>query len=171
LQVVATCAIAAAFAGYFAGLRPPERHVDPRPPHATASAGRAPSYQELRELRRGPNGTMYDGAVGVLAHSGLGSFDPATQPGPDAETLRSLRASRRAYEGAPPTIPHAIEQRGHPDCLSCHEHGARIAGHIAPRPTHAFYQSCTQCHVVSSDPRVARPGAAPNHQLAQGSSP
>lgn len=49
--------------------------------------------------------------------------------------------SNRAFEGAPPTIPHTIE--GREDCLMCHKDG--IGG--APKASHPERLNCDQCHV------------------------
>lgn len=49
----------------------------------------------------------------------------------------------RAYEGAPPLIPHDAEARKGV-CLACHEFG--IAGApIVPHPTRNHF--CLQCHI------------------------
>jgi cytochrome c-type protein NapB len=57
------------------------------------------------------------------------------------------RAQRRAYDGAPPQVPHPIDQMSSSSCLACHGEGALVAGRRAPRLSHAAYTSCTQCHV------------------------
>ena len=49
-------------------------------------------------------------------------------------------AGTRAYEGAPPTIPHRTLMRE--NCMSCHGEG----GTSAIRTSHPDRQSCTQCH-------------------------
>ncbi len=59
------------------------------------------------------------------------------------------RATRRAFQGAPPVIPHRIEQRGSESCLVCHQNGLRVGERSAPKMSHAFFASCTQCHVES----------------------
>lgn len=48
----------------------------------------------------------------------------------------------RAWEGAPPTIPHPLWMRD--NCLSCHGETARPG----LETTHPWRQSCTQCHVI-----------------------
>ncbi len=60
--------------------------------------------------------------------------------------------SNRAYEGAPPYIPHAIDSElsmGGRDCLQCHENGGYVAEfkNFAPRTPHPTYVNCRQCHV------------------------
>src|SRR5690606_28103466 len=56
------------------------------------------------------------------------------------------RAERRAYDGAPPIVPHAIDERGAPACLACHEGGMRIDNRTAPAMSHEAFTSCLQCH-------------------------
>ncbi|QED28512.1 hypothetical protein FRD01_14985 [Microvenator marinus] len=68
--------------------------------------------------------------------------DPALR-----EAARLVRAEGRAYEGAPPTVPHPIDHSGDAACLVCHQSGMRIAGRRAPAMSHSTYTNCTQCHV------------------------
>jgi cytochrome c-type protein NapB len=64
------------------------------------------------------------------------------------------RAARRAYDGAPPTIPHATIG----ECASCHDDdGTAIQGvGVAPTSPHGRermagdMQRCRQCHVPAS---------------------
>lgn len=50
----------------------------------------------------------------------------------------------RAYEGAPPRIPHGTKgQIAQAECLNCHSVGT---GH-GPNVLHAHLSNCTQCHV------------------------
>ena len=49
----------------------------------------------------------------------------------------------RAYEGAPPLIPHYAEAR-RGVCLACHGIGA-VGAPIVPHPTRNHF--CLQCHV------------------------
>jgi nitrate reductase (cytochrome), electron transfer subunit len=62
------------------------------------------------------------------------------------------RAERRAYEGAPPTIPHPIGQRNSGACLACHAEGLKVADQVAPAIPHAAYTSCLQCHAPMTAP-------------------
>jgi cytochrome c-type protein NapB len=73
----------------------------------------------------------------------------------EAERTAALerRATGRAYDGAPPTVPHPVDQHAAPACLACHEHGARIGALVAPVMSHARRDNCLQCHVVARDPR------------------
>jgi cytochrome c-type protein NapB len=156
-----------AIAGFFSGVSSsrPAAHAGRAEARAPSSAVLAaagggevmPSYAELRELRRGDNGRMYAGAVAALVA-------PAPEPlaGPakteaDWSSALAWRASRRAYAGAPPTIPHPIGQLAVNACLACHQDGATVGGRTAPLMGHARYESCVQCHVPSAG---GPPGAA-----------
>jgi cytochrome c-type protein NapB len=79
--------------------------------------------------------------------SGLNSRDPAAYAGAIAQ-----RQTNRAYDGAPPTVPHAVDQHGAPACLACHERGMAVEGRVAPMMSHERYESCVQCHTTSETP-------------------
>lgn len=95
-----------------------------------------------------------------------------------AERLKSaasVRAQRRAFDGAPPTIPHASMGV---DCTSCHnERGLEVPalGFAPPSPhahTHGLSElsRCEQCHVYrASDTLFAASDFQPlAQQLARG---
>lgn len=96
-------------------------------------------------------------AAGTLA-VGCGGGD--TVPVPDREgavkSTALVRADRRAYDGAPPTIPH--ESFGM-DCSACHdERGMPVSGvGFAPASPHVDTEKaggtvrCNQCHVFATD--------------------
>jgi nitrate reductase (cytochrome), electron transfer subunit len=63
------------------------------------------------------------------------------------------RASRRAFEGAPPVVPHPIDPMGTASCLACHADGRHIGrGVTAPKMSHGHLANCTQCHVEQRSP-------------------
>jgi cytochrome c-type protein NapB len=153
LHVGAVVAVTVAATGYFAGTRPPSAVERPSVAVPGGPAERAPSYSELRELRRGPNAHMYEGAIAALEEA---PFPVKALPvASAAERTKAVtgRQAHRAYDGAPPTIPHEIDPRGVPGCLACHGQGMKLGARTAPRISHAPYQSCTQCHVVEDSPR------------------
>jgi nitrate reductase cytochrome c-type subunit len=100
--------------------------------------------EQLRQLRW---------AGGLLAALVL-SFGAASAQSAERQSARLPRA----YQGAPPLIPHDVEARKGA-CLTCHESGLAEAP-IVPHPTRSF--SCLQCHVGqdhSAKPFVS--GSAP----------
>lgn len=58
------------------------------------------------------------------------------------------RAERRAYDGAPPVIPHAINPRDVQSCTVCHGKDSNlvIAGRRPPVMSHPPLVNCIQCH-------------------------
>ena len=84
------------------------------------------------------------------------SGNALSEPGAPQQGSKKLP---RAYEGAPPLIPHDAEARKGV-CLACHEFG--IAGApIVPHPTRNHF--CLQCHVgqdlsVKAFPAVSSQG-------------
>jgi len=60
------------------------------------------------------------------------------------------RADRRAFDGAPPVVPHPITQDSSAACLACHGQGLQVKDRFASKISHpTFGGSCTQCHVSS----------------------
>ncbi|QRK04409.1 nitrate reductase cytochrome c-type subunit [Archangium violaceum] len=158
LHVGAAVAVTLAATGYFAGIRAPEMPERPAAsdPHAQR-AERVSSYSELREARRGANAHMYEGAIASLSEEAFPVKPlPVATSEQRAEAV-ARRKTHRAYDGAPPTIPHEIDQREVPGCLACHGDGMKLGNRVAPRISHPPYQSCTQCHVVGESPRPLAP--------------
>lgn len=171
LRVASAAAISVAVAGFFSGTREPKDAPALLRPSAIAlhaqvapNAAKVPSYGELRAGDFRANAGVYANADEVLAR---GIPDPlAPVELTDAERARAVedRRQRRAYDGAPPTIPHDVGQREPSGCLVCHERGANVAGRIAPPISHERYTSCLQCHVVEAAPRpLAARGAGPDN--------
>ena len=94
-------------------------------------------------------------AVILLAACGP---EPASAPpgSRGAPTEGALRAARRAYDGAPPTIPHPDPGAA---CAACHDaDGQSVGERFAPASPHAGAaaedrtERCRQCHVfVTTD--------------------
>lgn len=94
-------------------------------------------------------------AVAVLAACGGGTPAPA---GSDAGTPSPavVRAEWRAYDGAPPTVPHPDPGA---ECSACHDaRGQAVGSAYAPASPHAetavagATQRCRQCHAfVTTD--------------------
>ncbi|MDP3353200.1 MAG: nitrate reductase cytochrome c-type subunit [Flavobacteriaceae bacterium] len=65
---------------------------------------------------------------------------------------RSEYFKNRAYQGAPPTIPHEVYERdmGDDSCLQCHKNGGYVDKFKAHAPIvpHPEMVNCRQCHVA-----------------------
>ena len=73
----------------------------------------------------------------------------------DPNHQRSLQSyyNNRAYHGAPPSIPHSVEDErnmGANSCLKCHQNGGFAAKYnaYAPVTPHPEMINCRQCHVA-----------------------
>lgn len=57
------------------------------------------------------------------------------------------RARLRAFEGAPPVVPHATQGLSVHACRECHGQGLRAGDKVARMASHTYLANCTQCHV------------------------
>lgn len=71
-----------------------------------------------------------------------------------AARVRSMeeRAALRAYEGAPPLIPHSITDLNIQSCRECHASGLVAGDKVARMASHTHLVNCTQCHVEAESP-------------------
>ncbi len=90
--------------------------------------------------------------------------NPAAVVDKFAARMRSMeqRATLRAYEGAPPVIPHAIADLNIQSCRSCHAQGLRAGDKIAKMVSHTYLTNCTQCHVEAAGPLLGNDPLLPN---------
>ncbi|TXG35350.1 multiheme c-type cytochrome [Seonamhaeicola maritimus] len=83
----------------------------------------------------------------------------------DANHERSLNSyyDNRAYHGAPPSIPHVVNEAqnmGGKACLKCHENGGFVQkfNAYAPVSPHPELVNCKQCHVEQNTQSLFKPG-------------
>ncbi|MBL9082679.1 MAG: hypothetical protein JNK76_12775 [Planctomycetales bacterium] len=155
--LVAFVVISLAVVGYFVGLQSPMN-----PPRETERA----AISETKADHAKPPGDVMPATgyldmaavterrASVAGLAGLkSSIDPLAEfriePG-EKQVALAARRRNRAFNGAPPTIPHAVEQRSSAACLACHGNGGNSTSLRIPRMSHAFLANCTQCHVESS---------------------
>lgn len=155
IHMAMVLAIAVAFAGYFVGITGTRDSTNGQIDGATdllsTAEGDIPTvvdYQDRPGRALSPNAnwrnsleSLRSDEVNLFAEI---SLDPA-----ERRSALDQRIRRRAYEGAPPTIPHAIDQMNASVCLVCHEEGAVIGSLIARPIPHQNLSNCTQCHVES----------------------
>lgn len=160
LHVIGVAAMGVAAVGFFSGIADERKDVHSGEGEEVVATAPAPGYADLRIIRRGPNAAIYAGAFERFAARVPGVL-AQVPPQTDAQRAEVLadRSQRRAYDGAPPTIPHAIDGKSTFECLACHASGGVVAGRRAPAMSHERHDSCTQCHVARSGP--PSPPAAP----------
>ena len=145
---------AVAFIGFFIGL-------DYGVPKPDASAGilgvaeqtpagesdiiPALTYADIQNIDIGPN-RFWKSSLLTLQSARNESVSP-TKPDPSIK-LASVerRSERRAFNGAPPEIPHNVPQMSTDNCLACHGEALRIANRTANLLPHPELTNCMQCH-------------------------
>lgn len=144
--------IGVSFVGFVVGLRQPVPTYDPRAAERPqADAGERTSiaavpYREFDRRAHGPNRDWHN-RLADLTQPEVDLF-AAVHTSEDARARwLQARASRRAFDGAPPTVPHPIDQDSAASCIACHGEGLSIRGVSAPKISHEFMANCLQCHV------------------------
>ncbi len=112
----------------------------------------APTYSQIGQTAKNSN-SNWENALENLVDSRPDLFAPVnTDQHLKMQSLQD-REQLRAYNGAPPVIPHPIEQRNAANCLACHETGFAAGGRVAKPLPHPAYPNCTQCHVEAESTR------------------
>lgn len=75
--------------------------------------------------------------------------NPAAVADKFAARMKSIeaRAALRAFEGAPPVVPHPIADINVQTCRACHALGLRTGDKTARMASHTYLVNCMQCHV------------------------
>ena len=150
LLVIIASAVIGVFVGFVPAVPGWERQIvqviepalDDRP---------MPAYHAMQGKERGPN-AHYITDIARLQSYRPGLTDPVVNTEADKAATLALRASRRAYAGAPPTIPHPVDANISTNCLVCHGNGVQVDGRIAPKMSHQAFTNCTQCHAQEGTP-------------------
>jgi cytochrome c-type protein NapB len=137
--------------GFMAGTRQAETTDRTRVTPTATVAGEVPlavRYDEVGESGLAPNAGWSTSLADAPSEPPVYPDAPPSL----AEKRAALadRASRRAYAGAPPVIPHRVEDRSAESCMACHDEGLQLGDELAASPMpHAFYTNCLQCHASS----------------------
>ncbi|MEO2091880.1 MAG: nitrate reductase cytochrome c-type subunit [Gemmataceae bacterium] len=146
--LVAAVAIGVALFGFLSGLREPARPERSAPPPSAEphAAPTAVSYSELPTAAIRPN-SGWDRSLAQLKFDRPGVFAQVVRTEEMKQAALADRARNRAYDGAPPTIPHPVEAQSAASCLACHGEGIKVGDRVASKMSHAAMTNCTQCHV------------------------
>ncbi|MEN9577054.1 MAG: diheme cytochrome precursor [Pseudomonadota bacterium] len=154
LAKIGLVCVAAATVGFFSVLR--DRESAQGFSEGTEATGpevsRALSYAGLRDRSDPDSIALHQLAFDRFLSALPASMAPVSRSPEDRDAALQQRASRRAFNGAPPVIPHVVDQQAEPNCLVCHQTGMVIDGKTAPAVSHPPFASCLQCHVVASAP-------------------
>lgn len=88
------------------------------------------------------------------------NFDDLPKAAPDYSPQQALsadelaaalivRSDLRAFDGAPPVVPHQIDQLSSNSCMLCHSMESTLSiGDKRPATiSHPYFANCTQCHI------------------------
>lgn len=133
-----------------ADVQPPARQrFTPRPASPDETTVRpARSYRELAAAPLSVNADWHP-SLETLKFEKPGLFDRVVRTPELKSAALAYRAANRAYDGAPPVVPHPVDQQSAANCLACHRDGIRVGERIATKISHAHFSGCTQCHVES----------------------
>jgi cytochrome c-type protein NapB len=154
--LVVVLVVGIAVGGYLRGIKE-------TPPHPAAARSVPPggdvppavAYAELPAANIKAN-DRWASDLAKLLYPKPKPTDPVTRT--DEMKLAALidRARNRAYDTAPPTVPHPIDQTHPANCLACHATGLWVNDRLAPKVSHPHLTNCTQCHVESANPALAK---------------
>jgi nitrate reductase (cytochrome), electron transfer subunit len=109
----------------------------------------AVAYAEIPTAMNSPTGRFHAAAKSLPMLPSQAHYDLFAEIKPsadDKETSSKKRATRRAYNGAPPIIPHAVQNTNDSACYACHSKGMQMGGLKASVMSHPFLANCVQCH-------------------------
>ena len=118
---------------------------------APAAAPLAPAYAALRSREHQPN-HAWRSSLSTLPPAAAFTADTPPLAPDELARLLAVRETRRAYAGAPPTVPHPVDQVRSASCLACHGQPTRIGLRDVPQMSHAPHSQCIQCHAPSGGP-------------------
>lgn len=143
--LLAAATVAAAGAGFASFVQPPTGLDMPVPaPGSPTPAAAGLLKQPLPWRLNNPTPNIVPEA----------RANPAAIADKLAARARSIeqRAKLRAFEGAPPVVPHPTTDMNVQTCRACHGQGLRAGDKTARMVSHATMTNCTQCHVEAESP-------------------
>ena len=173
--VILALVLGVSLVGFAVGIRPAAEPAAALVPQGEVSSGaevvKSRPYRALRQVGGGGVGGKQSSDLANL-RGGFPGLADAVERTAEAKAAALLeRQQRRAFDGAPPVVPHPIQQGGSSgDCLACHADGVKVEGKTAPVMSHPALVSCTQCH-VSSQPDVAMASLAGDNSFVGLASP
>lgn len=161
--------ISIAVTGYFIGLQSPMNPADKTnginlsngltgdftldATHSNDDTILASSYSEMPDIASQAL-AKYQTSLTDLKRS-YDPFEEITITPAQKNFSLALREQNRAFNGAPPTIPHAIDQMSAESCMACHGEGYKSESLRISKMSHEYLANCTQCHVESSPTHMA----------------
>jgi cytochrome c-type protein NapB len=158
MHVFLTLVVALALVGFVVGLRQGKTPYVPAPPERKRfvpdpAAIPSTTWAQFDRRKDGPNREWSNNLV-TLKQPTIDVFANVIWQEDQRKNLLIARATRRAFDGAPPVVPHPIDQMSTSSCIVCHAKGLFIGSVHAPQISHQVLTNCTQCHVEQSSSRT-----------------
>ena len=161
VTLVVAITLAIVLIGLVTGTSPSTYQAERAPERTRPDPGPVPPARTHAELAVRPWGA--DPAASGWSEAVQTARDqapPHPEAGESVEAALRDRSTRRAFDGAPPVVPHPIRDGGASECLACHGAGFELGRARAGGLPHPAYASCTQCHVASAATFAALPATA-----------
>ncbi len=163
-KVIGAVVLTAAISGLFMGLQGNASRISLTRPVSTTTldsarraaegsgeAVKALAYPDVDRRVDGANAGWVNVVTKLVPVANPGA---SATPAPEAarQAAIALRAERRAFDGAPPVIPHPIQQNSTAACLACHAEGLTVKDRVTSKISHPHFANCTQCHAPALAP-------------------
>jgi nitrate reductase (cytochrome), electron transfer subunit len=149
VTICGAIAVGIGLVGFLVGIAEPvvpTRATDRVPAIPTESTRLAPSYREINSAVVGPN-QSWTSSFALLKQTRPDLFAPVVRTPAMKDAALRDRLRTRAFDGAPPVIPHRVEQQSAQSCLVCHRDGMQLGHQIATKISHPHIANCLGCHV------------------------
>lgn len=155
LAVVFLMIATLAVSGFFMGIQQTKQQVtrdqilaEEIPMAATADIPNAPKYTEITTADWLAN-RDWEFTLADLPRAAAAAPDATPASAAEISAAIERRRSLRAYDGAPPVVPHAIDPLRSTACMTCHGEDGNlvISGKRPPEISHPWITNCTSCHV------------------------
>lgn len=159
--------LAVTLVGFLVGIKEPAP-IERQGERVTASdhegdVAAAPRYAELSKgTLRSP---IFKSDLATLQFVKPSPFDPVVRTDEMKMLALEDRAKWRAFDGAPPMIPHPVDFMQTTNCMACHGSGLRVGDKLATKMSHPYMTNCTQCHGEAARPEFGN-AAAPSFENA-----
>lgn len=160
--IVAVVACITSLSGFFMGLLQSDRQAaDSRLSAATwvepaaapdTELPEAPTYVDLPQHQLQPNHAWQSTTTQLPRVEQTEDGTELILGAVEQRLVRVERATRRAFDGAPPVAPHPVDQMSSVSCLACHGTPVRVGDRLVTQISHPPYSQCLQCHASGPGP-------------------
>lgn len=148
MTIVGAIAAGLGLVGFLVGISEPveARRATPSMAVTPTAVLPAPTYREINSTMVGTN-AGWGSKFATLKQDRPGILDKVVRTPAMKDAALHDRLRTRAFDGAPPVVPHRIEHQSSTSCLVCHGEGLKLGEKIATKVCHPHFANCLQCHV------------------------